>query len=168
MIWISEEHSELSRLSKVVKKEMIEIIVCIYRKKENVILDLVLEIWSHLLTGERKKGTKDLFLECLVCFKYWERQPSFITACNPLIIPTLQIMTFILQRDEVTNSQPRAGLEPRSVGHQMLCAWQNNTLWKLIFGSSIQINWQGKEIGNEGNFWDFNKVNQELKRRSLN
>lgn len=84
-------------------------------------------MWSHLQTEERQKRIEDVFLEYLVNFKLG-REPIFTTTCNPLIIPTLQIRTFILQRHELTNPQPRAGLESRSIGDQMLCAQRNNAL----------------------------------------
>ena len=58
MIWISKVHAELSGMWKIVKKENDrDYCLQLPEKKKNVTLDLILlEKWSLLRIGQRKKG----------------------------------------------------------------------------------------------------------------
>ena len=93
----------------------------------------------------------------------------FITAGNFLIILTLQIKIIIYQRAKITNLQPRVGLGVWGIKYTVISTspWdqQNDaTMWKLIFQS--KINWRKKKTGTEWNFWEFNKVSPELKKKN--
>lgn len=84
----------------------------------------ILPYWKSGTICEQERKRKEHNIYIFGTFSIFSvlGERAYFYACNPLIIPTLQIKTIILQRD-VTNPQPRAGLEPGPVGDQLLCAF---------------------------------------------